>query len=113
MPRTLITGAAQSVTEKTNQSAQASKSKQPRGRTADKVKDFGQHDKVRYEENNKQQGVSPKQLVTKDEGREGVDPSRSLARPAINPVQERHLRHRRHRGSAPYRDASNNCDACK
>ena len=40
MPRTLITGAAQSVTEKANQRAEASKSKQPRGRTAEKTKVF-------------------------------------------------------------------------
>jgi len=39
MPRTLITGAAQSVTEKANQSAEASKSKQPRGQSA-KTKAF-------------------------------------------------------------------------
>ena len=41
MPRTLITGAAQSVTEKANQSAEASKSNQPRGRTAEKTKVSG------------------------------------------------------------------------
>ncbi len=72
MARTLITGAAQSVTEKANQSAEASKSKQPRARTAAKRKFLEQHDEVRYEENNKQQGaVSPRQLVTKDEGERG------------------------------------------